>query len=345
MIPAPLNPVYPKPSGWPVPIPNIAHAPGLQNGTATLKIDGNPVSVAGSRFDSTPTSPDKLAGIKGVKSLVVGGAAEPTSFSDNTKFEGKASVRAFDTTKSNSMVLNPGAAIKVSFWTALDLGKRVLDKIPGAAKEQLKALGDSLTDPSRLIGPALKLAGKLIPGVNLIVGGAAMAQSAMEMAELAEEVQELLTPPLTDEKLDQIAEMIAQRIVSMAINFVLGKISSAAKKKVHGVVKRVDNQVNPNTVGVIGGDVKGGGGGGANCELGSCHPVIFATGVKIMAETDFSLPGLIPLDWQRFYRSSDRRPGWLGYGWSTPLSIELALAYGTTHYYDQKGRLVHLPER
>ena len=56
MIPGPINPVFPKPQGPPVPILNMAHGPGLKNGTATLKIDGHPVAVAGSRFESIPVS-------------------------------------------------------------------------------------------------------------------------------------------------------------------------------------------------------------------------------------------------------------------------------------------------
>ncbi|GKT19639.1 DUF6531 domain-containing protein [Acidovorax sp. SUPP2522] len=347
MIPGPINPVFPKPNGPPVPILNMAHGPGLKNGTATLKIDGKPVSVAGSRFESIPATPDRLGGIAGVRSTVVGGAAEPTSYSSDTKFEGKGSVRSFDTTKSNSLVINPGWAMRLAMKALPgpydQLAQKVIEKLPGAFGDQLSALGESLTDPSVLIGPALKLVGKLIPGVNLVVGGAAMAESAMQIAELAQEVQDLLTPPLTDEKIDQIADVIANGVAAITIGFVLGKIVKRAKSRINAVASRQNNQVNPNTQAKIVDDVHVGAPGGANCELGTCHPVIFATGVKILSETDFALPGLLPLEWRRFYRSADRRPGWLGWGWSTPLSIELALVHSHVHYYDARGRRVQLP--
>ena len=165
---------------------NVAHGPGLKNGTATLKIDGNPVSVAGSRFESHPATPDKIVGVAGVRSGVVGGAAEPITYSGDTKFESRASVRSFDRTKSNSMVIDPGWAAKLAMKMLPEpygkLAQKVLEKLPDAFMSQLAALGDSLTDPAMLVGPALKLVGKLIPGVNAVVGGAAAAQAASEVA-------------------------------------------------------------------------------------------------------------------------------------------------------------------
>ena len=346
IIPSPPNPIYLK-GGGVAPVLNVAHGPGLKNGTATLKIDGNPVSVAGSRFESHPATPDKIVGVAGVRSGVVGGAAEPITYSGDTKFESRASVRSFDRTKSNSMVIDPGWAAKLAIKMLPEpygkLAQKVLEKLPDAFMSQLAALGDSLTDPAMLVGPALKLVGKLIPGVNAVVGGAAAAQAASEVAALASEVQQLLTPPLTDAKLDQIAQIIADGVAAITIGFVLGKAAKLAKKAVDKVATRHDNRVNPNTQGPIQDDVNKGHVPGTVCELGTCHPVIFATGVKIMSETDFKLPGLIPLQWQRFYRSSDRRPGWLGWGWSVPLAVELALVFGAIHYYDAKGRRVELP--
>ena len=210
IIPSPPNPIYLK-GGGVAPVLNVAHGPGLKNGTATLKIDGNPVSVAGSRFESHPAAPDKIVGVAGVRSGVVGGAAEPITYSGDTKFESRASVRSFDRTKSNSMVIDPGWAAKLAMKMLPEpygkLAQKVLEKLPDAFMSQLAALGDSLTDPAMLVGPALKLVGKLIPGVNAVVGGAAAAQAASEVAALASEVQQLLTPPLTDAKLDQIAQI------------------------------------------------------------------------------------------------------------------------------------------
>ncbi|WP_152643461.1 DUF6531 domain-containing protein [Paracidovorax citrulli] len=347
MILGPVNPVFPKPNGPPVPILNMAHGPGLKNGTATLKIDRQPVAIAGSRFESIPATPDRLGGIAGVRSTVVGGAAEPTSYSSDTKFESRGSVRSFDTTKSNSLVIDPGWRGRLAMALLPEpydkLALKVIEKLPGAFEAEFAALGESLTDPSALIGPALKVIGKLIPGLNVLMNGAAMAQAAGQIDALAQKVQELLTPPMTDAKLDEIAQIIADEVAMITTQFVVGKIAKRARTRPGPVATGHDNRTNPNTTASIMDDARKGFAPNAGCELGTCNPVIFATGAKILADTDFELPGPLPLAWRRFYRSSDRRPGWLGWGWSTPLSIELALTYDAVHYYDARGRLVRLP--
>ncbi|WP_395316617.1 RHS repeat-associated core domain-containing protein [Variovorax sp. UC74_104] len=59
------------------------------------------------------------------------------------------------------------------------------------------------------------------------------------------------------------------------------------------------------------------------------NPVHAATGGKFLggeSELDFSLPGPLPIAWQRFYSSHDlRRDGPLGQGWNLPYSMELRL--------------------
>lgn len=78
------------------------------------------------------------------------------------------------------------------------------------------------------------------------------------------------------------------------------------------------------------------------CSIGG--PVIIATGEKMLDQTDFSLPGDIPLDWRRRYRSGDvRTDGWFGQGWSHPLSTELWLQPEALRYWDEKGRELALP--
>ncbi|MCA1857554.1 DUF6531 domain-containing protein [Massilia oculi] len=59
------------------------------------------------------------------------------------------------------------------------------------------------------------------------------------------------------------------------------------------------------------------------------HPVDSLTGNKILsgtADLDFSLAAPLPLVWQRSYSSAQSRSGWLGQGWSIPLSEALALS-------------------
>ncbi|MFL6609554.1 MAG: DUF6531 domain-containing protein, partial [Pseudomonas sp.] len=65
----------------------------------------------------------------------------------------------------------------------------------------------------------------------------------------------------------------------------------------------------------------------ANAALGSSNPVHAATGAKVLGggeELDFVLPGILPIDWQRFYNSRDERRGSLfGAGWSVTYEIRV----------------------
>ncbi|MDQ0081663.1 RHS repeat-associated protein [Variovorax boronicumulans] len=64
-----------------------------------------------------------------------------------------------------------------------------------------------------------------------------------------------------------------------------------------------------------------------NAAFGSPRPVHAPTGAKVLGEEDeldFSLPGMLPIEWQRFYNSRDARTGGLfGVGWSVPFEVEI----------------------
>ena len=82
------------------------------------------------------------------------------------------------------------------------------------------------------------------------------------------------------------------------------------------------------------------------------NPVHAATGGKFLggeSELDFSLPGPLPIAWQRFYSSHDlRRDGALGQGWSLPYAMELRLGSDEEDQpivtlIDEQGRPMVLP--
>lgn len=55
----------------------------------------------------------------------------------------------------------------------------------------------------------------------------------------------------------------------------------------------------------------------------SAHPVDVATGQKLLTYDDFVLPGRIPIQWQRRYRSADQRVGSLGVAWKLQYATEV----------------------
>ncbi|MHA4970424.1 RHS repeat-associated core domain-containing protein [Pseudomonas extremorientalis] len=89
----------------------------------------------------------------------------------------------------------------------------------------------------------------------------------------------------------------------------------------------------------------------ANAAMGSSNPVHAATGAKVLGgddELDFVLPGILPIDWQRFYNSRDARTGSLfGAGWSVPYEVCVDIQHHpdggeTLVYTDEQGRPIDM---
>ncbi|MGK9559405.1 DUF6531 domain-containing protein, partial [Salmonella enterica subsp. enterica] len=76
-----------------------------------------------------------------------------------------------------------------------------------------------------------------------------------------------------------------------------------------------------------------------------------ATGAKVLGDVDdldFVLPGILPIDWQRFYNSRDERPSSLfGAGWSVPYEVCVDIqphpeGGETLVYTDEQGRPIDM---
>ncbi|WP_041931541.1 RHS repeat-associated core domain-containing protein [Pseudomonas poae] len=89
----------------------------------------------------------------------------------------------------------------------------------------------------------------------------------------------------------------------------------------------------------------------ANAAMGSSNPVHASTGAKVLGgpeELDFALPGIMPIDWQRFYNSRDeRRDGLFGAGWSVSYEVSVQLRPHPEGgeqllYTDEQGRRINM---
>lgn len=76
------------------------------------------------------------------------------------------------------------------------------------------------------------------------------------------------------------------------------------------------------------------------------NPVDGISGRKLLleeSETDFDLPGLMPIVWARFYASDIHHEGLLGRGWVLPWEQSLRLQEGQLYLRDNQGRDLNLP--
>lgn len=59
------------------------------------------------------------------------------------------------------------------------------------------------------------------------------------------------------------------------------------------------------------------------CRILRAEPVDSVTGEVVVDQQDFSIPGRIPIEWNRHYGSRGERSGVCGHGWETPADIRL----------------------
>jgi RHS repeat-associated protein len=59
------------------------------------------------------------------------------------------------------------------------------------------------------------------------------------------------------------------------------------------------------------------------CKIFRAEPVNILTGAVSVEQSDFTLPGRLPIEWSRIYSSDNKRDGCCGHGWETPADIRL----------------------
>ena len=201
------------------------------------------------------------------------------------------------------------------------------------------------TDTLISLGESLALAAaSTIPVVGQVVAGAASAQRILgvintvggAMGELKAIVAEW-GKPMTPEQLKAARVKLAKWLMRVGIAAILaaiGKIKGRYSKSAKG---RHNSTTGNHQVGTAGK------GNATGCACQTQSPVIIATGEKSLQQSDFALPGALPLTWQRHYRSGRLESGWFGQGWSHALDGQLYLGTGQHHYFDPQGRQVPLP--
>ena len=215
-----------------------------------------------------------------------------------------------------------------------------------AAKEDAEAMLAALKSTDTLIAlvqTAALMGISCIPVVGQLAGGTAAVmrlKSTIEnVGNAADELKAMVerwSHPMTPAQLEEERKKLASWMIRGGIGMALAALGKAMPK----IAARAKGDKNSSK------EVQVGTGHGTKKTLCACstnRPVIIATGEKTLTDSDFVLPGAIPLEWTRKYRSGDVRTGWFGQGWSLPLSVELRLAADAVTYHDAGGRAVRLP--
>jgi len=175
-------------------------------------------------------------------------------------------------------------------------------------------------------------AANLIPG-----GGAAMKAGKAAVAvgkTVAKEGAEALAKTAAKEVAEKAAKEAAEKAAKEAAE-------KAAKEGAEKAAKKAGSDA--------GGGVKGKGKKKPACKAKVCVglPINPVLGIKFLNgpdEVDFDLPAPLPLPWQRSYFSDQLGNGWLGQGWSLPLSARLLRRHAALLLVDEQGQEVELPE-
>lgn len=241
--------------------------------------------------------------------------------------------------------LAPGLQNAISNGEKIVSGMTLQD-FGDAAQDDAKEMMDALMSKDTLIAlgqTAVMMGIAAIPVVGEIADGAAAVQrikSAVDSVQGAsEELKGMVdrwSKPMTPEQLAAERKKLASWLIKVGISVILAALGKAVAK-LSARAKGKENSSEKVQVGEKG-EPKG-----THCACSIGKPVIIATGEKSLTDTDFSLPGIIPLLWTRQYRSGDVRFGWFGQGWSAPLAVELSLAADGLTYHDATGRNIKLP--
>ncbi|WP_338849534.1 RHS repeat-associated core domain-containing protein [Massilia sp. W12] len=341
----PADPVLLLPKGDPGVAPHFNISTKINNPAGTVYDHGTAVAHRQSFLGSGKHAP-----------VVMIGKNVPTKDGDNSFLSWakslyvesrQAVMHAVKTGVNTLWTMLPAAAQTALNNAGQITGGMSAQDFKDAAMDDAQAMLDELLSTDTLIslGESLALTALAgVPVVGQIAGGAAVVQrmnsvlqatagAGQELAAMAER----WSKPMTPEQIKAERKKLASFLIRVGIAAILAALGKALKKRSKGAQ---DNGPNSNKDAQVGQGPKAQATGCA-CAIGK--PVIIATGEKMLADTDFSLPGMIDLSWRRHYRSGNTRMSWFGQGWSHPLAQMLQLGAQGILLHDANGRSVNLP--
>lgn len=340
----PADPVFLKPKGDPGVAPHY-------NISSTIK---NPAGTVFDKHTKVATRDSYLGAGKHLPIVIVGrntaqvnGDNGFTSWMKNVFIEKRNAVMHGVKTSVNALWSMLPPAIKTALANGTQIAQGMtLDDFGDAAKEDAAAMMGAMmsTDTLMALAQTAALMGvSAIPVVGQIAGGAAAVQrisAAIDSVQGASaELKAMMdrwSQPMSPQQMAAERKKLASFLIRVGISAILAALGKAAGKLSAGS-KGKENSSMPIVVGQRPLLVE-------TCRLCSIgDPVIIASGEKTVSSEDFVLPGRIPIEWTRKYRSGDTRRGWFGQGWSTPLAVTLALTADASTYHDESGRAVPLP--
>ncbi|MES2264686.1 MAG: RHS repeat-associated core domain-containing protein [Pseudomonadota bacterium] len=340
----PVDPVFLKPKGDPGVAPHFNISTTINNAAGTVFNKNTKVATKDSYMGA---GRHPIYVIAGRNTGQVHGDNGFTTWAKNLYIEGRNAVMHGVQTSVNAVwnMLPPGIKTAVQNGTEIAQGMTVED-FGDALKDDAEAMIDALMSTDTLIAlaqTAALMAVSVVPVVGQLAGGAAAVQrltSAVKQAQGAAteltEMMERWSQPMSPAQIAAERKKLASFLIRVGVSAVLAALGMASGK-LSGKSKGRENSSKEVKVGQKEAPRQ------TSCACAIGQPVIIATGEKSLIDSDFSLPGLIPLDWRRSYRSGDVHSSWFGQGWTTPLSVQLSLAADGLTYHDAGGRGVPLP--
>ena len=332
------------PSTPPVPYPVTANMGAAVMVVSSVKINGCPAVVL-DQSKIPQTIGDTPGAAKGVSSGTVGDVCEPLEHSQTVRFGRKPMLRHNDEFWMNSrntvgliVGMPPVAGVSADdadpddepeteeeekegggWLDALQTGLDVAGFIPGFGFFADLANAGVSAARGNYAEAAMSLAAS-IPGI----GDAAAAGKMLMKGKKAAKAAKLTAKKAANKKAEREAE----------------KRSRAQRK----VQQKASNQKKG---GKIKGKGKKNGGKGKGSKSNDCtkpgEPVDAGTGDFLQELTVLTLPGSLPLNLSRFYRSQAQSGGIFGPKWTDSWSVSLTVHDGDLHFTDHEGVVLYYP--